>query len=140
MKQVYVAGPFRDRNSGPDGRYNFYQQERYIRSAEAVAWQLWKQGFSVICPHLNTAPFQGSLPDDVWLQGDLEQVRRSDFVVLAPGWEASSGTRNEMEFAFRHGIRVFVWDADLDDAKEITEDGTSMWNFLSGEIVHRKKK
>jgi len=134
MKQVYVAGPFRDRNSGPDGRYNFYQQERYIRSAEAVAWQFWRMGFSVICPHLNTAPFQGSLPDDVWLQGDLEQVRRSDFVVLAPGWEASSGTRNEMEFAYRHGIRVFEWDSDLLDARELLVNGVKRSNYISAEI------
>jgi Domain of unknown function (DUF4406) len=108
---VYVAGKFR----GPD----HWAIQKNIQEAERVAWHLWAKGYSVICPHLNTAHFQGSLPDDIWLYGDLEQVRRSDAVVLVPGWAASTGTKGEVEFAKERGIPVFEWDPQVLDALNI---------------------
>jgi len=99
MKLVYVAGPFR----GP----NHWAIAENIRRAEALALEVWRLGASCICPHLNTAHFQGVLPDDVWLEGDLEQVKRCDAVLVVPGWENSKGTKGEIEFAAAHGIPVF---------------------------------
>lgn len=100
MKLAYVAGPFRGANS--------WEMEQNIRQAETLALELWRQGFAVICPHTNTRFYQGAAPDDVWLQGDLEMLRRCDCLVLMPDWSRSVGARTEAKFAQEHNIPVFT--------------------------------
>ncbi len=80
MKVIYVAGPFR----GP----NAWAIEQNIRRAEEIALVLWQTGkCAVICPHTNTRFYQGAADDQVWLDGDLELLRRSDAVCVVPGWK-----------------------------------------------------
>lgn len=102
MKLAYVAGPYRA--STPHGLVI------NIRRAEAVALELWKQGYAVICPHKNTALFDGEAPDEVWLEGDLEMMRRCDLVVFIPRWWASKGALAEYEEAKDRGIPCYYWD------------------------------
>lgn len=99
MKVVYIAGPFRASNS--------WDMEQNIRRAEEIALRVWRLGLAVICPHANTRFFQGAAEDRVWLDGDLELLRRSDAVLLVSGWENSSGTRQEVAAAKALGIPVF---------------------------------
>lgn len=87
---VYVAGPFR----GP----NHWEVEQNIRRAEEVALACWRLGFPTICPHTNTRFFDGAAEDHLWLEGDIEILKRCDIVVLTPDWERSSGARAEVEF------------------------------------------
>lgn len=101
MKVVYVAGPYR----GPSE----WAVKCNIEAAERIAVALWQQGYAVICPHKNTAFFGGAAPDEVWLTGDLEIMRRCDLVVLVPGWRSSSGTRAEVAEAQRLSIPVYEW-------------------------------
>jgi hypothetical protein len=99
MKLAYVAGPYRAASeSGVVSN---------IRAAEAVAIELWKAGYAVICPHKNTALFGGLMPDDTWLQGDLVMLKRCDLVVLVPGWYKSEGTRQEVLTARDTNIPVY---------------------------------
>jgi nucleoside 2-deoxyribosyltransferase len=102
---VYIAGPFRGKNA--------WEIERNIRRAEELALEVWQAGFPAICPHTNTRFFQGAAPDEVWLKGDLEILRRCDVVLLVEGWEASAGTRAEIAFADEHDITVLETLADL---------------------------
>ena len=104
MKLAYVAGPYRAASESA--------VVRNIRNAEAVAAELWKIGFAVICPHMNSALMNGICPDHVWLQGDLVMLERCDLVVLAPGWKSSSGTLAEINRANERGIPVFEWPKD----------------------------
>lgn len=63
-----------------------------------------------VIPHANTAGFEHydpSLPDQFWLDGTLEMMRRCDCVVLCPGWEKSTGTLSEIAEAQRLSIPVF---------------------------------
>lgn len=99
MRLVYVAGPFR----GP----SHWAIAENIRAAERMALEVWRLGAAAICPHLNTAHFQGELPDQVWLEGDLAIVRRCDALLLTPEWERSAGARAEKEFAEHLGLPVF---------------------------------
>src|SRR5437867_13113979 len=78
VQVVYLAGPFRS-HSTP---YSYWEQEQNVNRAAEVALKLWAMGVSVICPHLNTRPFQGALPDEVWLQGDLELINRDDILEI----------------------------------------------------------
>lgn len=106
MKVVYVAGPFR----GPD----HWAIAENIRNAERLALQVWQRGAAAICPHANTAHFQDAAPDHVWLDGDLELLRRSDAILMTPDWERSTGARAERDFAHTHGIPVFYQLSELD--------------------------
>lgn len=99
MRVVYVAGPFRAANQ--------WEQEQNIRRAEALSLEIWKLGGVALCPHLNTRYFSGALPDETWLEGDLELLRRCDAVLMVPGWSLSHGARLEMAFASDHNIQIF---------------------------------
>lgn len=118
MKLAYVAHRIRD----PRGHYF---TEQHIRAAEAVTLELWKLGFSAICPGANTRHAGGFLPDEIWLQGDLEMVRRSDCVVMAPGYEESLGALGERASALQHGIPVFYWPQDREEIRQFATTGPS---------------
>jgi Domain of unknown function (DUF4406) len=100
MLLVYVAGPYRAPSE--------WEVLNNIRRAEDIALRVWKAGVACICPHKNTAFFGGAAPDEMWLTGDLEMVRRSDAVVCVPGWERSVGASGEVACAREFGIPVFV--------------------------------
>jgi len=100
MKIAYVAGPFRAKNS--------WLIEQNIRRAEELSLEVWNiPGWCAICPHTNTRFFQGAAPDQVWLEGDLEILRRCDAVVLTWDWRISSGARAEVEEALRIKLPIF---------------------------------
>lgn len=99
MDVVYVGGPFR----GPSS----WDIEQNIRRAEELALEVWRLGVACLCPHTNTRFFQNAAPDEVWLNGDLELLRRCDAMLMTQDWERSSGARKEVEFAKRLGIPVF---------------------------------
>ena len=98
MQLAYVAGPYRAETE--------WKVKLNIRNAERVALAYWSMGYAVICPHKNTSLMGGSLPDSVWLEGDLEMLRRCDVIVMVPGWENSSGAKAELEEAKRLGLEV----------------------------------
>lgn len=99
MKVVYVAGPYRAADN--------WLIEQNIRRSEEMALEIWRLGHVGISPHKLTQHYQYHLPDDVWLKGDLEILSRCDAVILLQGWENSSGTKAEIEFALRERIPVF---------------------------------
>ena len=98
MKVFYIAGPYRA--DTPRGIVE------NIRKAESVALKYWLQGHAVICPHKNTALFDGAAPDHVWLDGDLEILGRCDAIVMMEGWSESKGAIAELAYAKRQGLEV----------------------------------
>ena len=103
MKVVYVAGPFRGPNS--------WDIEQNIRRAEALSLEVWRAGAAALCPHTNTRFFQGAAEDSVWLDGDLELLRRCDAILMTPDWQRSSGARAEHDFAAKLEMPIF-YDID----------------------------
>ncbi len=110
MKVIYVAGAYRA--DTPEAT------ARNIRRAEAVARQLWRMGAAVICPHLNSFFFDGLVPDEWFLNGYLEMVRRSDMVVTVPNWVRSQGAKAEVWEAQKRRIPVLHWPWDRKTIKE----------------------
>ena len=108
MKVVYVAGPFRGKDA--------WEVEQNIRRAEALALEVWRLGCAAICPHANTRFFDRALPDETFLKGDLEILRRCDAMILTEDWERSSGARAERQYAIDHNILVFYKIQDLKHA------------------------
>lgn len=120
MKVAFVSGPYR----APTVQ-GIVQN---IREAETVALGLWQFGFAAICPHKNTGLLDGAAPDEVWLRGDLEILRRCDLVVMLPRWEKSEGATKERDRALELGIPVFDWPHDFRALARLANDGTETTN------------
>lgn len=105
MKLIYVAGPYR-----ASCEWHVLQN---IRRAEEIALQVWQMGAACICPHKNTAFFGGAAEDRVWLDGDIEMVKRCDAIICVEGWENSVGAAGEVEVAKALGLPVFEAVEDL---------------------------
>ena len=110
MKIAYVAGPYTaDR---------LLEVELNIMAAGSVAYELWRMGYAVICPHTNsTFSCRKQLNDGIpYIKGDLEIISRfhggKDCLVMLPGWEESKGARAEREFASNRGLNIFYWPED----------------------------
>ena len=98
MKVVFIAGPYK----AP----TIFQTMQNILEARRIALKYWALGYAVICPHSNSAFFDGSIVDiaelgreEPWYDGDKEFVRRSDIVVAMHGWWNSKGATAEIELA-----------------------------------------
>lgn len=96
---AYIAGPYRAANG--------WGIDENIQNARRVSVFLWANGVANICPHSNTAHFDGVATDDFFLQGGLEILRRCDAVVLVGAWSNSTGTKMEIRTAEQEGIPVF---------------------------------
>lgn len=103
-KVAYIVGPFRASSA--------WGIEQNIRRAEEVALELWRIGYAVICPHTNTRFFQGAAPDVIWLNGDIEIMKRCDIVVAIEGYDKSEGSLKEVEIAEECGLPTMFWDTE----------------------------
>jgi hypothetical protein len=95
MKLVFISGAYRG------------DIDANIEHAKQASIRLWKEGYAVICPHMNTAHFDGICPDEVWLEGDLEILSRCDIVYVLNNWTGSEGSKAEIELARKLKIPVF---------------------------------
>lgn len=115
---VYVAGPYRGKSRFRIIR--FFQVLRNIWRARRVAQELWRHGFTAVCPHLNTFLMDRLGPPEMFIERDLEILAKCDALATVSGWSGSAGTKTEIELAGRHGIPVFHgvgvytdWDESL---------------------------
>ncbi len=99
MKVIYVAGCYR-----ASCENDLFEN---IIKARTKARQLWHEGWSVICPHTNSM-FMGDKEDgQLFLDGCLELVRRSDAIYMLKGWEHSKGSKAELELAKSLGKQIY---------------------------------
>ena len=91
MKVAYIAGPYRART--------IFGRILNIYRARKIAIKYWQKGYAVICPHTNSAHFDGKAPDNTFLDGYLKLVEISDVIVMLPGWLNSSGSKAEHKLA-----------------------------------------
>lgn len=107
MKVVYVAGAFRYPSVYVPGHQDHWGIQQNIMRAMTCSLDIWRAGAAALCPHANTMFFQNAAPDDVWLEGDLELMRRCDAVYMVPGWEQSKGACAEYAEAKAIGLPIF---------------------------------
>ncbi|HEY9060972.1 MAG TPA: DUF4406 domain-containing protein [Pseudobacteroides sp.] len=103
MKIAYIAGPYRAKTK--------LGIVLNIIRARKVAKKYWKKGYAVICPHSNSALFDGVVPDETFLDGDIEILNRCDVIVAIEGWQRSEGTKNELRFARTNNIPI-IYDGE----------------------------
>jgi nucleoside 2-deoxyribosyltransferase len=109
---IYVAGPFRA--TLPNGHQDAWGIQQNVMQAMALGLEIWKLGHVALVPHANTMFFQNAAgtADDVWLDGDLELIRRCDAVLFTPDFERSAGARAEEAFAKGLGVPcLYTMDA-----------------------------
>jgi hypothetical protein len=98
MRIAYIAGPYRAATKeGIDAN---------IERARDVAIKWWKRGYAAICPQANSAHMDGEVPDEVFLEGTMEMMRRADVVVMMDGWLDSKGAVAELIEARKLGKDV----------------------------------
>lgn len=102
---IYLATPIRPKgNQTLDGN---------VAKAKQIALELWKKGYTVICPAANSdlpiSLAEKELEARRWLDGDIEILARCDAVVVAPGWERSDGVKGEITCAGMYGIPVHFY-------------------------------
>jgi hypothetical protein len=114
VKLVYVAGPFRAMSNYVPGHQDMFAVQENIMAAMKLGLEVARmRGAFPVIPHANTMFFTGAAPDNVWLEGDLEMLRRCDAVVFTEDYMRSSGAREEHAFAQRHHIPIFYTVAAL---------------------------
>lgn len=106
MMIAYIAGPYR-----PKHRQTLIEN---IRAAEQVAMKYWRMGFAVICPHLNSAFMDGIMPDQHFLDADIEILKRCDVLILMKGWDKSTGSCFEAETAAKLK-KIIIRDGTIDE-------------------------
>ena len=95
---IYIAGPYRASTK--------LGMIINILKARKVAKKYWALGYTVICPHMNSALMDGCAPDEVFLKGGMELLECANQMVVLPGWERSTGTIAEIEYAKEKGIPI----------------------------------
>jgi hypothetical protein len=109
---VYLAGPY-----SPYMDYdNFlHTTATNLIVARRGAAELWDLGFTVHCPHLNTANFEDECKCtyEDYLAGDFEIIKRCDAVFFLPDWQRSCGSIQERRLALSKGIPCYYKIEDL---------------------------
>lgn len=104
MKVVYLASPYRNKAE--------WVVCQNIQHAQRTARLIWQLGAVCLSPCGNTAFFGGSdIPDEVWLKGDIEMLKRCDALFMNEGSVRSNGCRAEESFARNQGLPIF-WELD----------------------------
>ena len=90
MKLLYIAAPYKAKT--------IVNLQQNIHEAKLMAMYYWNKGYAVICPHLNSANFDGLCEDKIFLQGTMLMLSKCDAIAMHPNWEQSSGCVNEHTF------------------------------------------
>ncbi len=87
MKLLYIAAPYRAKT--------ICSLQQNISDARLMAMYYWNKGYAVICPQLNSANFDGLIPDENFLLGTKLMLTKCDIIAMHPNWEQSAGCRDE---------------------------------------------
>lgn len=107
-KIIFVAGPVRGDGSIEAKENNIENARKYVRI-------LIENKIPFYSPHLNIdmeAIYLGEDAGKFSWDTNAEFLLRCDAIAVLPGWEASSGTKEEIENATRKNMPVFYLDED----------------------------
>ncbi len=96
MHLMYIAAPYKAKTT--------YQIHNNIHEASLMAQYYWLQGYAVICPHLNSAHFDGLIPDKQFLKATKLMLSKCSHIALHPRWSASLGCLDEYQYAIANNI------------------------------------
>ena len=103
MKIIFIAGPYFEDNDPS-------KIEKNIREAEKYQIALANAGIGFFCPHNHTEHFEkkAKAPEDFYRELDMIFLKKvADAIIVIPGWEDSSGSRNEVKWAKENNMKIF---------------------------------
>lgn len=100
MITAYIAGPYRSRWGLIGRAWNILQAWLYGRRVARI-------GAFPVVPHTGTAFYDGLQPDEFFLDGTLQTLKRCDVIVMMPTWRTSAGSRSELAWAEANDMPVF---------------------------------
>lgn len=136
-KVAYVAGPYRPYVDDEGERHSI---ARNVREAGNYGIEVWKRGYVALVPHTltylnpskqrNDGSIKG-IPAEAFMDGELELIRRSDFLIMLPEWKYSRGATAEREYALQLGLPVVEWEEFLEssgsrDAEQYQAEDTAI--------------
>ena len=99
MRVIYVAGSYTG-----DSHNAVFEN---IMAARTAARRLWFEGWAVICPHTNSMFMDGQNTSRVFIEGDIEILKRCDAIYMLKGWELSAGAYAEFWCAKDNDLDVY---------------------------------
>lgn len=122
IKRIYVAGPLRPKGYNSQSLWIDYllNVRNMVRNTNAII----KAGFIPFCPGIDLMYILASDDnyrprEDTIMRLSREWLEVCDALILTTGWQKSSGTLKEIEFAKKHGIPVFE---SIEDLKKYMKD------------------
>ena len=98
MRVIYIAGKY----SGSCDNEVFEN----IIVARTAARRLWSKGWAVICPHTNSMFMDWDDDGNIFIEGDLEFIRRVDAIYMLSNYKDSPGALKELELAESLGLEI----------------------------------
>lgn len=102
MQLLYIAAPYRAPTT--------VQIKNNIHYASLMAQYYWLQGFAVICPHLNSAHFDGLISDQQFLSATKLMLLKCSHIALHPKWSFSDGCIAEYKLARENKLTMHFTD------------------------------
>jgi hypothetical protein len=120
---VYIAGPF----TGPTA----WDIAENVQNARRYGLEIARVGGMPVIPHANTSLFHGQCTAEFWYEGTLRLLQVCDVLVLIPGWEGASGSRNEKEWwEANRGCRVESFALAPLDLLKTTEEYARLKQYI----------
>lgn len=104
MKLLYIAAPYR--------ADTIVKLQHNIHEARKMAQYYWSKGYVVICPHLNSANFDGLIPDKSFMSGTKLMLSKCTHVAFHPKWSNSAGCVDEQMYSVRNKLTIYYTDME----------------------------
>ncbi len=98
IQVAYVCAPYRNEAHN--------EVHRNIERARNMATGLWRRGYAVVCPHMNSALMSGITEEENFLVGYREILRRCDVLAVCGSVLPSEGMKAEIEAAEAEGLEI----------------------------------
>ena len=111
----YFAHPYAVKRA--DGSHVYTAEEANWRLACVRSAELLRCGYWVFSPVVHTHPMHCVMPESIaqdsfsWYELDLLMIERTEFdgIILAPGWERSTGCQRERDSCIERGKLVLLY-------------------------------
>ena len=105
---IYLAGALRGKNKR--------EKRRNMKRAEKWAERLWRMGFAVYSPHLNSGWLDTPETDPHVIPANIHLMLLCDMICVMPNWENSSGTKAEIEICKQNQVpAIYLMHRDTPD-------------------------
>ncbi len=108
MTLIYLAGALRGEN-----------KDANMKAAQFWAEQLWRRGFAVYSPHMNSGWLDTPETDPHVLEANIQLMKMCDIMVIMPFYEESKGTLAEIKVYREIGKPIFY----INDNRELLKKG-----------------